>query len=217
MRLNDYCRVFAALAALAFSCALRAADVNVVGLFAGKALVEIDRAAPKLMSVGQRVGGVKLLSADSQQAVFEIDGKRATLRMGQSISGGAPKSSAKPMLTLSASSGGHFVADGTINGASTRFLVDTGATSVAMSSDEARRLGVRYLQGEPTFVGTANGTARAYRLKLDSVRIGDIKLHHVDAAVVEGSSPPIVLLGMSFLNRMEMKRSGSTLTLIQQY
>lgn len=194
-----------------------AGDVNVVGLFAGKALVEIDRAAPKLMRTGQSVGGVKLLSADSTQAVFEIAGKRVALRMGQSVSGGAPKTGGRGSITLIADPSGHFVTDGSINGAPTRFLVDTGATTVALSSAEAKRLGIRYLQGVPTRVGTANGVASAYRLKLDSVKVGEITLYQIDANVVEGSSPSIVLLGMSFLNRMQMKREGSTMVLTQQY
>jgi aspartyl protease family protein len=195
----------------------RAADVNVVGLFSDKALVEIDRAAPKLMRAGQSLDGVKLLSADSAQAVFEIDGKRVTLRMGQSVSGGAPKTGARSSITLIADGAGHFVTDGSINGAPTRFLVDTGATTVAMSSAEAQRMGIRYLKGQRTLVGTANGTARAFRLKLDSVKVGEITLYQVDANVVEGNSPSIVLLGMSFLNRMQMKREGSTMVLTQQY
>ena len=208
---------------MAFSCGLAAAlcahgaDVNVVGLFSGKALVEIDRATPKLMSVGQSVGGIKLLSADSAQAVFDIEGKRVALRMGQSVSGGAPKAGARSSITLTADSAGHFVTDGSINGAPTRFLVDTGATTIALSSTEAQRMGIRYLKGQPTMVGTANGTARAFRLKLDSVKVGEITLYQVDANVVEGSSPTIVLLGMSFLNRMQMKREGSTMVLTQQY
>jgi aspartyl protease family protein len=195
----------------------QAADVNVVGLFSGKALVEIDRAAPKLMNAGQSVGAVKLLSADSAQAVFQIDGKRVVLRMGQSVSGGAPKAGARGSITLMADGAGHFVTDGSINGAPARFLVDTGATTVAMSSTDAQRMGIRYLQGRPTVVGTANGTARAFHLKLDSVKVGEITLYQVDANVVEGNSPNIVLLGMSFLNRMQMKREGSTMVLTQQY
>lgn len=208
---------------MAFSCGLvaalsaQSADVNVVGLFSDKALVEIDRAAPKLMSAGQSHHGVKLLSADSAKAEFQIDGKRVTLGLGQSVTGGAPKVGGRGSITLIADGSGHFVTDGSINGAGTRFLVDTGATTVALSSVEAKRLGVRYLKGQPTMVGTANGTARAFRLKLDSVKVGEITLYQVDANVVEGSSPTIVLLGMSFLNRMQMKREGSTMVLTQQY
>ena len=214
-RFAQHCMVFSC--GLVAALGAHSADVNVVGLFSGKALVEIDRTAPKLLNVGQSVGGVKLLSADSAQAVFDIEGKRVALRMGQSVSGGAPKTGARGSITLTADGAGHFVTDGSINGAPTRFLVDTGATTIALSSAEAQRMGIRYLKGQPTMVGTANGAARAFRLKLDSVKIGEITLYQVDANVVEGSSPTIVLLGMSFLNRMQMKREGSTMVLTQQY
>ncbi len=66
-------------------------------------------------------------------------------------------------------------------------------------------------------MGTANGMATAYALKLDTVRVGDIVLNNVDAAVMEGNPMPFALLGMSFLNRMEMKREGQTMVLIRRF
>jgi aspartyl protease family protein len=66
-------------------------------------------------------------------------------------------------------------------------------------------------------VGTANGTTVAYRVKLDTVRVGDIVVNNVEAAVLEGNSMPFALLGMSFLNRMEMKHQGQTMVLIKRF
>ena len=102
-------------------------------------------------------------------------------------------------------------------GVSLRFLVDTGATSVVLSSADARRAGLNYLAGTRSFTQTANGVIPVYYVKLDSIRVGDITLNSVDAAVIEGDKLPIALLGMSFLNRMEMRRDGITLTLIRRY
>ena len=104
-----------------------------------------------------------------------------------------------------------------MNGISVRFLVDTGASSIALSVDEAKRAGVNYLAGTRGRVQTANGTAPVYMVKLDAVRVGDITVNNVDAVIIDGDKLGIALLGMSFLNRMEMKRSGDTLTLIKRF
>jgi len=97
------------------------------------------------------------------------------------------------------------------------FLVDTGATTVVLSSVDARRAGVNYLLGTRALTQTANGVVPVYGVKLDSLRIGDITLTNVDASVIEGDKLPVALLGMSFLNRMEMRRDCTTLTLIRRY
>jgi aspartyl protease family protein len=106
---------------------------------------------------------------------------------------------------------------GQINGGTVQFMVDTGATAIAMSSTRARQLGINYINGQRGFTQTANGRAAAYRVTLDTVKIGDITLHAVDAVVLEGDNLPMVLLGMSFLNRTEMKRDGQSLTLIKRF
>lgn len=194
-----------------------AADVSVTGLFNGKALVSINGGPPRMLSAGGKSqDGVKLISADSNSANLEIDGKRQTLLMGQGISNQA-SGSEKPSVTLVADLQGHFFTSGTVNGASTRFLVDTGASSIALSTKEARRMGINYLQGERGYVSTANGVVPAYRVMLNTVRIGDITLNQVEGSVSEGDGLTIVLLGMSFLKRLDMKRAGSTMTLTKQY
>ena len=204
-------------ALLLSSVASRAVDINVVGLFSDKALVEIDRGKPRVLSVGQSTPeGVKLVSVGSDGAVLEIEGKRRTVQLGQSISG-SYASTQKPKVSLVADSRGHFVSAGSINGAATQFLVDTGATSVAMSSAEARRLGIRYLNGQRGYSSTAGGPVAVYRVTLNAVRLGDITLNQVEGVVLDSPDMNITLLGMSFLSRLEMKRDGSTMTLIKQY
>ena len=195
----------------------QAAEVSVIGLFPNKAVVVIDGGAPRVLSVGQKpVEGVTLLSTDRESATLVIDGQKRTLKIGQHQGGPTPTSSHQS-ATLTADPRGHFVADGQINGGSMRFLIDTGATSVSLSSVDAARLGIDYRKGQPGLMGTANGTATAYRVKLDTVRVGDIVVNNVDAAVLEGNPMPFALLGMSFLNRMEMKRVGETMVLIRRF
>jgi aspartyl protease family protein len=119
-------------------------------------------------------------------------------------------------VTLKADARGHFVADGQVNGGTVRFLVDTGATTIALPAADAKRLGIDYLKGERGMVQTANGTAPAYRVKLDTVRLGDITINGVEGVVLEGGLQT-ALLGMSFLNRTEMKRDGETMVLTKRF
>ena len=193
------------------------ADVNVIGLFPGKAVVVIDGGAPRVLAVGRKTPeGVTLLSTDSDSATFTIDGQKRTLKIGQHHSGSAPAPSSQS-VTLTADPRGHFVVDGQINGGPVRFLVDTGATSIALSSSDANRIGIDYRSGQPGLMGTANGTATAYRVRLDSVRVGNIVVNNVEGAVLEGNQMPFVLLGMSFLSRMEMRRDGQTMVLTRRF
>lgn len=206
------CLLFLLFAELAM-----ATDVNVLGLFPGKAVVTIDGGKPRTLSNGQTSPeGVKLISANSESAEFEIDGKRQVLSLGQGITANFAATE-NAGVTLFADSNGHFVSEGSINGAPVKFLIDTGATMVSLNSNEAKRIGLNYLKGERSLVSTANGLAPVYKVRLDTVKIGDISLSNVDALVHEGENLPIVLMGMSFLNRVEMKRAGSQMTLIKRY
>jgi aspartyl protease family protein len=204
--------------ALAAAGAARAADVNVVGLFGNKAVVSIDGGQPRTLSVGQKTPeGVALVAVDRESATFEIDGKRQTLKMGQAYSARGGGGGGNQRTVLRADGRGHFVADGQVNGATARFLVDTGATLIALPAADAKRMGVSYLNAPRGTVNTANGSAVAYKVKLDTVRVGDITINNVDAMVIDGGGLNIALLGMSFLNRTEMTREGETMVLTKRF
>jgi aspartyl protease family protein len=207
-----------ALAALALTLSgqARSAEVNLVGLFPGKALLEINKRKAKLMKVGETIEGVKLLSVGSDEVVVIVDGKRQSVLLGQSVVS-APQSNGRGKVTLQADLKGQFITPGYINGATTTFLVDTGATSIAMGVQEAKRLGISYLNGQPGLGRTASGTVPMYMVTLDTVTVGDITLNRVEAAIIDGDAMPGTLLGMSFLKRVEMRRQGTTLTLVQTY
>jgi len=193
-----------------------AIDVNVVGLFPGKAVVQIDGGALQTLSVGQRTAqGVVLVSVDREQATFEIEGQRMTLGLGHARM--KPGASSSESVKLIADERGHFVVDGQVNGMPTRFAIDTGATYISLPASEARRLGIEYHNGRKAMMLTANGNVPAYRVKLDTVRIGDITVNSVDAVVMESGSLPVALLGMSFLNRMDIRREGEIMTLTKRY
>jgi aspartyl protease family protein len=193
-------------------------QVNVMGLFNGKALVTINGSTPQTLSVGQTKNGVKLIAADSQQATLLIEGKTKVLGMGQGVStGGGVESAQNQPVNLYADSAGHFFGNATVNGAGLRYVVDTGATTVAMNSTDAKRANIDYLKGEKSVASTANGQVVAYRVTLNTLKIGSITLNNVDAAVIEGGFPEVVLLGMTALNRLDMKRDSTTMTLTKKY
>ncbi len=193
-------------------------QVNVVGLFNGKAVVMINHAKPQTLSVGQTSGEVKLIAADSQSATFQIEGKRKVLSMGQAASiAGSASNSGIASVTLYANSGGHHVGEAMINGVPLKYVVDTGATTVAMNSGDAKYAGIDYKKGEPMRASTASGISTAYHVTLNSVKLGGITLNNVEAAVIEGGFPEVVLMGNSVLSRLEMKRDGIALILTKKY
>jgi len=187
--------------------------LKVMALFPDKAMVEID-GTRRFLRVGEATPeGVVLISANSRGAVIEVDGKRENFKLGSSYGGNFAKTAARE-VRIPRNSQGAFVTLGSINGRSTEMLVDTGATSVAMSEVEARRLGIPYrLDGVKSGVRTASGFAGAYQVTLSRVQVGDIELSNVDAVVIKGDSPHAVLLGMSFLKRVNMEVDGSVLVL----
>ena len=193
-----------------------ALDVQLIGTFGDQAAVlSIDGGEPKTVRAGQKFGPVSVISVGKDRATVDIEGKRRTLQRGQHYTSKSA-SDDRQSAVLAADGRGHFHADGAINGGSMRFILDTGATSIALPAAEAVRLGIDYRKGRPATIYTANGPAPAWRVKLDSVRVGGIELQNVDALVLE-QGLDVALLGMSFLNRVEMFRSGETMTLKRRF
>ncbi len=180
-----------------------------------KALISVNGAPPKVMAVGDVHRGVKLLAVRGQQVEIEEDGRRRVLGMGFSGSGVQDPVGAKTVLT--ANERGQFFAQGQVNGSATQFIIDTGATLVALPRSVAEKAGVRLNDATPMAVSTANGHTVAYKVTLTSVRVGDVRANMVEAWVMEDRQLRMPLLGMSFLNRVNMNREGDLLTLSQRY
>jgi len=194
-----------------------ALDVNVVGLFPNKAVVQIEGGALRTLSVGQKTrDDIILLSVERDGATFDIQGRRVALALGHARTQTSPAAAANYAL-VPTDERGNLVADGQVNGMPVRFAVDTGATFITLPAREASRLGLDYHNGQKTVMKTANGDVFAYRLKLDTVRVGDVAVDNVDAVIMEGNSLPIALLGMSFLNRLDIRREGAIMTLTKRY
>jgi len=192
-----------------------AESVALAGMIGSKALLVVDGSALKSVAAGETHQGVKVISTSGDQAVIEQSGKRQTLRVGDApvSMGGSGRGS---RIVLLESGGGHFMTAGQINGRAVQFMVDTGATSIAMSTFDAERAGINYKTGQSVRMSTANGESMGYRIKLNSVRIGDVELYEVDA-VVTPQPMPFVLLGNSFLTRFQMKRENNLMTLDKRY
>lgn len=191
-------------------------QVEVQALFGGKAVVMIDGQRRNLGIGDTSPEGVKLISADSKQAVLEVDGKTKSYKPGGAIS----LSYAKPEHheeKVYADDRGMFRSVGTINGRTVRFLLDTGATTVAMNKSQARQLGVDYrMKGERIVVSTASANVKGYRVRLKSVSLGNIKQRNVEAMVIDGDHPGPILLGMSFLGKLKVEKEGNAMTIRQR-
>jgi len=198
------------------STGVSAMDVNVVGLFPNKAVVQIEGGALRTLSIGQKTrDDIVLLSVERDGATFDIQGRRVALALGHARTQTNPTTADSVMIPTDAR--GHFVADGQVNGMPIRFAVDTGATFITLAAREASRLGLDYRNGQKAVMETANGDVLAYRVKLDTVCVGDVTVNNVDAVVTEGNGLPVALLGMSFLNRVDIKREGAIMTLTKRY
>lgn len=192
--------------------------LTVLALFEGKVLLHVD-GARRLIAEGETSPeGITLVSADSDRAVVEVDGREEVLELGMMTSFPGASDDVAPWdgpekTTLWAEDDGFFYAPGSINGASVRFLVDTGANTIAINRGLAERIGIDYREGQQGMATTASGVTPMYLVTLDSVSIGRITLRNVEAGVLLGSHPDIPLLGMSFLGKLDMNRTGNRLEL----
>ena len=192
-------------------------DVRVVGLFADRAVLLVE-GQQHMLRVGQSSPeGVKLVSASSESAVLLIDGEEITARLDGRVSA-RKRTAAVKEVQVWRNTSGMFTTVGSINGLHVPFLVDTGATQVAMNASQARRLGIDFhVIGKPAEVTTASGVVRAWAVTLDSVKVGDLEVRNVPAVVLEGAQPKVTLLGMSYLGRMEILHEGQLMTLRKKY
>ena len=202
--------LFAASVLLALCPVLQAeTQVQVVGLFPNAAVLLVD---------GQRKlvgpGGVKVISADSKGALLEVDGVQRSYAMTREYNQAGSSEPQKAQLSISRGAGNHYWVAGSIEGHPVQFLVDTGATSVAMNESQARMLGIDYrVKGRAMVASTAGGNVKAWQIKLDSVKVGGLEVLGVEGAVLEGDSPTEVLLGMSFLSRVRWREENGVLQL----
>ena len=201
--------------ALAFCLPAQAQDVALAGILGGKALLVVNGSAPRGVAPGESHMGVQVVSVGREDAVVDSAGGRRSLRLGEApvrVGG----SGTGQRVVLKADARGHFVSSGQINGRIMQYMVDTGASTVAIGRPDAERMGLKFEeQGQSVRMNTANGVAQGWRLRLDSVRVGDVELRGVDA-IVTPQPMPYVLLGNSFLREFEMSRNGDEMMLLKR-
>ncbi len=210
------------LVSAALACGLpgaQAQSVSMTGSMGSKALLVVNGSAPKAVAAGDTFQGVKVVSVGGGQAVVEVGGKRMTVEIGGAPIAfkGAGGSGGGGRIVLAESGGGHYVTEGQINGGTVRFVVDTGATMISMGRADADRIGIKYQEGKPVWMNTANGPAQGWKIMLDSVRIQEVTINGVEAVVMPQSMGGLVLLGNSFLSRFKLQRDGETLTLDKRF
>lgn len=203
---------------LCFACGvIQAKSVTAIALFKDRAMLSVDGKKAKIIKAGSQYLGVKLISSNTDEAVIEVDGTQEVLTLNGTtvVSGelGAFGKTTNAVVEMRVSSAGFFESDGTINGRSINFLVDTGASVVVLNSLQANAIGLKYLDGQRGFASTASGTAPMYTINLDNITLGGIRLRNVEAGVIEGGFPEKPLLGMTFLSQVDMTRSGNLMTL----
>ena len=188
-------------------------SVQVVGLFKGSAVLLIA-GKQRLLREGQTSPeGVKLVSTTSASATYQILDQQYTQSLSRAT--GRYQKPQKKSVIISINANGQYFARGSINRRPVRFLVDTGANSVALNSIDARRLGIDFASGQPTQVGTAGGIVNGYRVILDEVKVGEISVPFVEATVLEGAYPSYILLGTTFLSKVKIVENAGVMELIQ--
>ncbi|MEM9744754.1 MAG: retropepsin-like aspartic protease [Pseudomonadota bacterium] len=190
--------------------------VDVVGLFKDRAVLRLPNGNEAMLRVGEEKGGVALLAADANQARVRYQGKTYRLNLSSRIRGGYKKVD-QARVTVNADPLGQFYVRGAVNQRFVNFLVDTGASVVAISSQVADGLGIDYRTGQKGTVQTAQGVVDSYFVRLDQVTVGAINVSNVDAAIIEGAYPTDILLGMSFLRNVQMQENDGVLMLTRKF
>ncbi len=215
--IKPFILILLACITLTFQQTVNAIDkLEVQGLFSNKAVLSVD-GKRHIVSIGKTSPeGVKVVSVNSSGAVLDVDGEQKQYNLGSAISTSFEKrKSSKETIYLN--SAGMYMTFGNINGHSARFLVDTGASVIAMNTEQAKKIGIHYDKvGIPAGVSTASGFEKAYRVRLKSVTVGSITETNVDAMVIDGNHPGPILLGMTFLGRLSIEHSGNAMTLLQK-
>ncbi|WP_246585310.1 retropepsin-like aspartic protease family protein [Thiorhodospira sibirica] len=193
-------------------------DVQVLAVFSDRAVIQIGDERTQLKIGESSTSGARLLSTDARMGRVRLlmDDQEREFTLGGRV-GGAYQTPRQASTRIYRDSSGAYTTTGSINGTAVRFLVDTGASSVVLSATQAQRLNIDYSRGVLTPVMTASGNTLGYRIVLDHVIIGSIRQHHVQALVLPGDSPHIALLGMSFLNALNLRNESGALVLEQRY
>ena len=209
--------IFSFLALIILSPIVLAGDIVVMAIFGETAILKIDGAKHKLKIGDKTPEGIELTQVTSDSVELKINNKKDWHGLGGHVSFGSvdsiPNGELKESIAKIWPRNDMYITRGAINGFSVEFLVDTGATWIAMSEQVARRIGIDFYSGTRANVGTASGVAPVYVVTLKTVQVGQITLRNIKAAVLKNNHSNQVLLGNSFLKRVEMTRKKRVMIL----
>lgn len=191
-------------------------SILVVGLIRDHAVVQINGNQHVLKTGQSSPEGVMLIQANSESAVLHFNGVSQQYPLGSQFGGVMPPPAALPSISIWPTNG-MYLTNGSVNGYQVNFLVDTGASAIALNAATAERLGINFRQAPQVGVSTASGREMAYDIMLSEVQLGAITLNNIRALVIDGPEPARALLGMSFLNQLDMQRTGDRLELIKKF
>lgn len=195
-------------------------SVTAIALFKDRVMVSVNGGKAKIVSAGSSHDGVKVLSANTESATVEINGQRETLSLNSTVAIsselGVESSGIGGFINLTKKRDGHFHTVGQVNGRTVNFLIDTGASIVVLSSQDAKRIGLEYEHGFLATASTASGDSPMYTIKAERINVGSIEIEDVSVGVIEGRFPITPLLGMSFLGELDMTQTGRSLKLEQR-
>ena len=165
---------------------------------------------------GESAAGITLVSASAREAVLDIGGERRRAGVSDRIAG-AYSAPEPRAATVSRDERMQYRTTATINGRRMEVLIDTGANVVALNRDHAAALGIDASEGAPTRVETAGSTVAGHIVNLASVDVGGIRVDNVRATVVDGAFPRTVLLGMSYLRHVQLSEENGVLSLTSRW
>ena len=199
------------LVSLAVPAASQPSDIVVEALLPNTVVLTVN-GQRKMLRVGQSYGEITLLAADQQSATISVNGEQQTVGMSQHISTNFTQAT-EQRFTIPRDSRNQYNTNASINGRTVQVMVDTGASTVAISGVQAQALGIDYFMGDPVPVETASGLTNGYTVMLRSVSVGGIEVNNVQATVLDGNFPITILLGMTYLRHVRMEEQNGILSL----
>ncbi|MDQ7073708.1 MAG: retropepsin-like aspartic protease [Gammaproteobacteria bacterium] len=199
------------LVLLLFSPYTVADNLRLVGLFGNKAAVILN-GKQKIISTNHTEQGLRLLSTTQDSAEIEVNGERRQFQLGSNSIVASYQKPRRMTVRIEQNAQGMYQASGKVNGQVTEFLVDTGASVVAMNEYDAERFGLPKT-GPEVRAQTASGETRGHLVNLKQISIGQIQLNNIKAVVLPGAHPNRPLLGMSFLQHLKVNQQQRRLLL----
>ena len=189
-----------------------AIEIEVRALFSGAAMFVID-GQDQLLKTGQvSRSGVELVEANPSEAIVRINGQTRTLQLSGRISSTFEKPE-KSRVLINVAKNRQYITTGSINGRAVRYLVDTGANVVAINANTAKTLGLSVEEGVKVYASTASDDLQVTMVMLKEMIVGEIKRNNIQAIIIDGENPKDILLGMSFLQHVDISEKAGLMVL----